>query len=672
MSIITDTTDTSGRYINDSAKVVTADVKKDVKSNYVPTELERKAINSILADFRDGWQTMHQPRPEFNDMSLYQRYIIDMLAFNTYQANDGNPLMEDRLTGWQSTAMRPIQRNKAISIAAHLTARTTIPKIFAYNEQNEEQSDSAKIMSYLIDWAREDSNYNYTSIGRVIASMYSPISWGYSEYTKVYRPVKKEKVNGKWTYENVEVEEESGFNHLTIPTDQVFFGNFFEPDTQKQDFIIIRRVLSYDRAKAKYGHLPQFAHVQPGIVVVYTDPNNGYFNVYDSHMRKSEVEEVIRWRKLGSGEWDIDTKLTIVNGVLMSNYDEANPRNDHQYPFDAFYYLPINERCIAGKSLVAALGPETALLNAQYQMINDGMYLNLYPPTVTTGSDKAGADVMVPGLNLAFADKDVQINALRTADSQSLMTGLKVSEQVEASLNQSSQDPVQQGQNPGTPSTAYEISRIEQNSATVLGLTMKNIAQHAVNYGKLLLSDVLQYLTVADAQNITEDEGLIYKTFFVKEPAGTGKMNKIQFDATLPDNMTDDEKMDMSFHLLEQQGSIKATTSLWKVNPIKFRNFKYTFTVDSDVLNPRSAELERALNLETYDRAIASPVVNQEQVFKDLLLSTNPKTERDPEKYVIKPQPVAPPAPQEQGNTISPQQTNGAPIPSQMGQMTAR
>jgi hypothetical protein len=49
MSIITDTTDTSGRYINDSAKVVTADVKKDVKSNYVPTELERKAINSILA-----------------------------------------------------------------------------------------------------------------------------------------------------------------------------------------------------------------------------------------------------------------------------------------------------------------------------------------------------------------------------------------------------------------------------------------------------------------------------------------------------------------------------------------------------------------------------------------------------------------------------------------------
>jgi hypothetical protein len=116
-----------------------------------------------------------------------------MLAFNTYQAHDGNPLMEDRLTGWQSTAMRPIQRNKAISIAAHLTARTTIPKIFAYNEQNEEQSDSAKIMSYLIDWAREDSNYNYTSIGRVIASMYSPISWGYSEYTKVYRPVKSKK-----------------------------------------------------------------------------------------------------------------------------------------------------------------------------------------------------------------------------------------------------------------------------------------------------------------------------------------------------------------------------------------------------------------------------------------------------------------------------------------------
>lgn len=671
MSIITDKVDANtGRYIKDSASVVKPDPKKDTLSGYTPDELSRDAIHSILKDFKLSWQTMHLPRPEFNDMSLYQRHIVDMLAFNTYQQNDGNPMLEDRLGGWRSQAMRPVQRNKAVSIAAHLTARATVPKVFAYNQENEEQEDSSQVMSYLLDWARDQADYNFMSVHRTIMALYSPISWGYSEYTQTYRKVKDTKgPDGKWKYKEELDEDESGFIHLPIPTDQVFFPNFFEKDCQKQDYLILRRVISYDRAKAKYGHLPNFQYVQPGIIVVMDDANNGYYNVYDPHMRQYEVEEVIRWKKWGDKDCDIDTRLVMVNGVLLSDPDNQNPRNDHQYPFDSFYYLPINERCIAGKSLVAALAPESALLNAQYQMINDGAYMNLFPPTVTTGSDKVGSDVMVPGLNLAFSEDNVEIKSLNPTSSESIMTLLKANEQVEASLNQSSQDPVQQGQNPGTPSTAYEISRIEQNAATVLGLTMKFKAHNAVAYGKLLLSDCLQYLTIADAEKITENDAILYKTFFTPEPGQPDKMNKIQFDSTLPDSMTDEEKMDMSFQILMQEGGIKAATKLWKVNPIKFREFKYKFTVDSDVINPRSKELERAMDLETYDRAIANPTADQEQIFKDLLMSTNPKTALDPDKY-IKPQQPSQPASPLTGNTVSPENTNVQPVPSQMGTMT--
>lgn len=635
MSIIQDRVDkTNGRYVKDSAKVLSADPKKDKLSGYTPAPEAREAINSILKDFRNGWQTMHLPRPEFNDMSLYQRHIVDMLAFNTYQENDGNPMQEDRLGGWKSQAMRPIQRNKAISIAAHETARLTVPKIFAWNQQDDEQEDAAKVMSYLVDWAREQSNFEHQELFRVISSLYSPISWGLTEYTEVYRKVKKDKVKGKWTFEQILDEDESGHKHYPVPTDQVFFANFYERDVQKQDFIILRRIISYDAARLKYGSDANFVYVQPGIIITMDDANNGFYQVYDPHMRDQDVEEIIRWRKSGSGDCDIDTKLVMVNGVLMGEPDAANPRIDHQYPMDAFYYLPINERCLAGKSLIFALGPESALLNSQYQMVNDAGFLNLYPPTVTTGSDKVGMDVIVPGLNLAFADKDVEINPLHTVDSQSLTTMMKVMEQVEASINQSSQDPVQQGQNPGSPSTAYEISRIEQNAATVLGLSMKFIAQHAINYGKLLVSDIIQYDTIGNVVDITGDTGLIYKTFFAKEPGSAGKTNKIKFDANLPATISDEDQLKMSFALLEEQGGIKSDMKLWKVNPMMFRDYKYKFTVDSDVLNPRSADLERALDIETFDRAIASPVANQEQLYKDLLMATNPKTARDPDKYV--------------------------------------
>lgn len=644
MSIIQDTVEPkTGRYKKDSASIRQPDVKKDTKSLYNPTPQERDCINSFLNDFRLSWQTMHLPRPEFNDLSLYQRHITDMLAFNTYQENDGAPMMEDRLGGWRSTAMRPVQRNKAVSIAAHMTARQIVPKVFAYDEADKDQEDSAKVMGYLVDWAREQANYPFMALYRTIMSLYSPISWGYSEYSEVYRKVQEGRnKDGSIKYKQELNEDESGFKHIPVSTDQVFFSDFYTRDCQQQDFIILRRIMSYDRAKAKYGDMPNFKFVTPGIQVVMDDANRGFYQVYDPHMRQYDVEEVIRWKKA------TDSKEILMNGILLSEPYAANPRQDHQYPFDCFYYLPINERCIAGKSLIFALGPESSLLNTQYQIINDANYLNLFPPTVTTGSDKVGMDVIVPGLNLAFSDKDVKVSPLRMADGNSIRTAMEVMSQVEKSLSESSQDPIQQGQQDrtaGNPSTAYEISRIEQNAATVLGLTMKFMANsHVIPYGKLLLSDILQYMTLAEAEKTTDEGGLLYKTFFTKESGEAGKMNKISFDANLPDTMTPEEKLDMSWALFVKQGGNKSNLKLWKVNPSLFREYKYKFTVDSDVLNPRSAELIRAYDLETFNLAINSPVADQEKLFTDLLMASNPKTARDPKDYVMK-QPTNAPTP---------------------------
>ncbi len=644
MGVITDKLDANGRYIKDSAKIKTVDPKKDKTAKaslWNPTPRERECLNDILKDFRLNWQTMHLPRPEFNDMSLYQRYVIDMLAFNTYQENDGNPMMEDRVGGWQSQAMRPIIRNAAISIVAHQTARQLVPKIFAYDKENEEQDDAAKVMGYLVDWAREQAKYPYMALYRNIAALYSPISWGYTEYAEEYRNINDGfNKDGSPIFKQELDEEESGFKHQAIPCDSVFFPNFYGgPDSQKQDNLILRRITSYEKAKAKYGHMKNWQYVpQNGIIVVMDDANQGFYQVYDPHMRQEDVEVVIRWKKC------YDSKEVMVNGVLLSEPYAPNPRADHKYPFESFYYLPINERCLAGKSLVFSLQSDARLANEFYQMISDGTKLNLFPPTVTTGSEKAGSDVFVPGLNLAFADPEVKINTLRTADSQSLNTAQQTLEKIESSLHETSQDPIQQGQKPeGTPSTAYEISRIETNAATVLGLTIKFFTYgHVIPFGELLLSDILQYMTMPDVDKLVSDKGLAYKTFYVKEAGRAGKQNKIIFDGGLPDEMTEEDKDAMSWMLLKAQGGLKSNTTLWKVNPVLFRDHKFKFAVDADVLNPRSADLERAYDIETYDRAIASPVADQEKIFTDLLMASNPKTAKNPQSYVMKQAPLPP------------------------------
>lgn len=644
MGIIVDKVDPSnGRYIDGSASILkpSYDDKakriKDALSQYTPTPEESACREQFLRDYRMGWQTMHLPRPEFNDYSLYQRYIIDMLAFNTYQENDGNPLMEDRLGGWQSQAIRPIIRNAAISIAAHQTSRQLVPKINAYNDLDEEQEDVAKVMSYLVDWAREQANYPYMALYRNISALYSPISWGLTEYVETYRNVKDKKVNGKWQYKKVIDEEESGFKHTPVPCDQVYFSNFYEREVQKQDFIIFRRIVSYERITERYPvkDYPNMVHVKPGIIVTMDDANRGFYQVYDPHMRGEEVEEVIRWRK------STDSKDVMVNGVLITEPWSENLRSDHQYPWDKFYYLPINERCIAGKSLVFHLANDAKLENEWYQMLTDAGKLNLFPPTVTTGSDKIGSDVIVPGLNLAFSEQDIKINPIQTADAGMINMGMNILDKIEQSLHESSQSPIQQGQEKlGTESTAFEISRIEQNSSTVLGLTMKFFTyMHVIPYGKLLLNDILQYMTIPMAEKITDSGKLMYKTFYAKEPGRAGMKNKIQFDLEMADQMTDEEREEISWELLKAQGGIKSNTTIWRVNPKLFREHKFVFAVDADVMNPRSAELERAFDLETYDRAIASPVADQTALFKDLLMGSNPKTQRNPDKYIMKEQP---------------------------------
>jgi hypothetical protein len=208
---------------------------------------------------------------------------------------------------------------------------------------------------------------------------------------------------------------------------------------------------------------------------------------------------------------------------------------------------------------------------------------------------------------------------------------------VEQSLNDSSQDPVEQGSNNNLPPTAYALSRIEQNAATVLGLFLKMIGDHVKQFGKLRVGDILQYLTVADADQIDESS-LVYKTFLFndKKSGGTTKNRKLKFDANLPTDMTDAQELKKSFEILKEQGGEDSKTELYLANPVFYRNFKYKCQVSPDILNPKSDELEKAYGLELYDRAIQNPIIDQEQLTRDFLLGTSPISRKDPDKYIKK------------------------------------
>ncbi len=630
------------------------EAKKAVQSTYKPTDEEKEIRSMVIRQFVLGYQTMYKPRREFNDMSVIGRMTIDQMSFNTYQPNNGEAPEADLVNGWRSNAIRPIVRNKCISIAAHATAQLIFPKVFSYNGQSEAQEDAARVMRELIEWSADQCRYSETSLNAVIASIVNPASIYYSEYGEVYRTVKKERdEKGKWKPEKMLDEDLSGFKDTPVPVDELYIENFYENDIQKQGWLIWRRVIGYDLASTKYGHFKNFEYVKPGVQILYNDANQTFYESYDSNMRTESCEEVIYWNK------KMDLKLVIVNGVLLTDCDNPNPRNDKLYPFVKFFYENLDEgKCFYGKSLAFKMQSDANIVNTLYPMIIDGTYLSVFPPMINLGSETIGSDVIIPGGVTQLSDPNSKLNPIVV--SQNIKEGMSTLMEVEKSVSESSEEPVMQGQSPGGETTAYEISRLEQNANTVLGLFLKMIASYVRQYGRIRIGDILQYLTILDADKISDDAKLVYRSFVVKGSSKT-EQKKIEFTDDIPDEMTEDDMMKKSYDIKAKEDDLGMEIA--KVNPRLFRDLCYMLVVSPDVLHPRSDDLERAMKLELYDRAIANPRSDQEKVFKDFLLGAY-KDIKDPDDYVAQ----QPPQEGGQPGGMTPQGAQPSPLAA-MGKM---
>lgn len=604
----------------------------DEVADYSPDEETREVQEMVLKHFVLSTVNMYTPRVEFNDLSLVTRDQYDQMAFNTYQPNNGEAWEGSPQSAWRSRAIRPVVRNKCMSIAAHATARLIFPKVFAYNNQSDEQQEAATVMEDLMEWSGDVSNYPFVALMRVITAMSSPASIGYTEYGEVMRNVKVEKgSDGKWIEKRVRDESYPCFMDEVVPTTQLYIENIYEPDIQKQGWLIWRKVYAFSVAQTKYnGVYDNFKYIRPGVQTIYDDANRQFYYVYDPNMRQEDVEEIMYWNK------NLDLKLIQVNGVMLTEKDEPNPRQDKLYPFDKFGYEPINNRFFYYKSLAFKLQHDSEIVNTLYQMVIDGTYLSIFKPMVNVGGEIIASDVIVPGSVTTLSDPNADLRAINVGSD--LKSGLETLSVVEQSINEGSQEPLQNGQdnNQQGGTTAYEISRLEANANTVLGLFLQMIAKHVKDFGKLRMDDIIQYLTLPDVSDITGDPELTYKTFFVKgNPKVGGKNKKIEFTNDVPDTTNKEDHLNMSYEVKQEEKDKGMTIS--KANPQMFRELQYMVVCSPDVMNPRSEDLERAWATEEFDRMVAAPpgMFDPAETAK-LLLGSNPTTKKDVDKYLAK------------------------------------
>lgn len=571
---------------------------QDPVSPYSPGREVRDRMQQIRKDYAEAQYVRDEAYEEFNLRSLTTVLNDDERAFNSFipaPAGDVN-------NSWRANVVKPVTRAKAISIAANVTAAVLYPNIIAQNKNSEMDRDAGMVMKDLIEYTLDSSKYEQTFVNAVIAAMYSPIVFIEDNYAEVKRIVKEITDTG---YVEKEITDDvfSGFQNLIVPCDSMYIGNAYEPELQKQPFLIRQKFIDYTEAELKYGDLPDWKYVTPGIRVFYEDEQDTFYQRYDEMLRNRLVEEVVYYNRLS------DLEIVLVNGVMVHG-DPNRPmqRLDKLYPYVAFGFEPFNERFFYRKSLVNKISPEQSIIDVLYGLAIDSAMLQTMPPGVTYGNEEIDSSVMVPG-KVTPLQQGSKFEALSVGTNMNF--ALAMIQSIEGSIDQNSASSLLGGATPKGANTAFEVATIQENAMRVLGLFGKMVKFMVEEFGDLRIGSILQYMTVA--------EGL----------ETTGAVSRLRFrDLLIPDRMVDGKKMPRkvvftdsiyqeekqvekrSYEILTKERSLEM--SLAEVNPSLFAELKFKTKVEADMLFSQSETVKKALNLEAYDRAIANPIIAQD------------------------------------------------------------
>ena len=147
-------------------------------SAYNPSKEIKDRTRTVMARFQRAAETHEKPYREFNDTSLTVRMDTDQKLFNNWrEAKSDDPDEE-----WHSRAVRPIVRNRTISIAAHLSGQLLTPAFRAQNDRQQEDKEASTVIRYLVEWANDQAEYVRTFLYAVIAALVNPASIIHTEY----------------------------------------------------------------------------------------------------------------------------------------------------------------------------------------------------------------------------------------------------------------------------------------------------------------------------------------------------------------------------------------------------------------------------------------------------------------------------------------------------------
>ena len=558
-------------------------------SAYQPPKDVMDLFSRCQNDYQRAWRLQHRSFDEFDGLSLLQRAKRDQETFGAFVGAQFIP----EQNRWRFNGRKNTARDKIITILAHMIAGMLYPMVRASNEENETDETAARVMRIIVENHLKKADYEMKFMYFVLSALVNPATIVEVQYLEAIQRVKDG--NGSIT-EAVDTIL-SGLNLNVVPIDQILFGDFFVNDVQSQPFIIRVNRIPYDMARKIYaGRYYQdgvdlFDYVEAGKTRVFL-AGQEHMTLYDIEWTEADRTAV---QVITCYYRDEDLELDWVGGVGMFNYKDPINTNRFKhrrmslindewksipiYPFAKTYFEPIDPtgRFLYGKSASFKIYWEDRSINHSYQLLQDGMTLEVAKPLFISGASQVDNIVIAPG---AVTGIPQGASVLPWSMSPALSSAMQVIQKNEQDMSESTQDKIMGGvADPNI--TATQSIQAQNQGILFLGVFSRLIGDLVSKIGELTIDVVIQHTTNGELDTSVSPNLLMkYKPILAQtSEKGKNMTHRIHFKSELiGKSMTKEQMTKYEWKLWNDKGG--EDQEVWHINPYKFARTMYSMSVD--------------------------------------------------------------------------------------------
>lgn len=346
------------------------DTKPD-KQVHIPTDKETEALSYLLKKVTKGRTVIQKSYNQLNNRSIYEAVDDWTKRWNGYI-----PTASALLDADQSRMFLNFTRNQILSYLSNTSLSRPKTKIKAVNKKTgSTDTKFAQVLNDLVDFSANEENGDARFLEASLEAVTKGTVIVYEGYA---RNIQKMKVPQDFDPQTgkirVKEEQKTTFDNCyqrIVPLEDFYIANPYQPNIQKQPFLIWREITTYDEAKLEYGDYKNFKDVKAGQYSVGNDETTFYRNSFVTELNADQVEIVRYYEKSDNRH------ILAINGIVI--YDGPIPFKDGLYPFAKGIFEPFGNDFFWGMAFPQKIMGEQDLINTFWNMMADKTFGSLLP-----------------------------------------------------------------------------------------------------------------------------------------------------------------------------------------------------------------------------------------------------------------------------------------------------